>query len=74
MSSEAAPRGASVKATVEKLVVVHGPADAAKLALTEKRNARRARSRKRFDFWAAVLAEIGGESGLKADRNSEKSL
>jgi hypothetical protein len=65
MSSEAAPRGASVRATVEKLVIVHGAADAAKLAMTEKRNARRARSRKRFDFWAAVLAEIAEDPGQR---------
>ena len=60
MSNDAAPRGKSVSATVENLIVVHGAIHAAKLALIEKHKAKRARSRKRFDFWAAVHSQIGG--------------
>ena len=37
----------------------HGGADARKIALTEQRRAKRARSKKRFDFWADVAAQIG---------------
>jgi len=40
------------------LIAKHGVADARKHALRELRNARRARSRIRFTFWTAVIAEI----------------
>jgi hypothetical protein len=40
------------------LIAKHGTADARKHALRELRNARRARSRMRFTFWATVIAEI----------------
>src|SRR5271166_4647379 len=40
------------------LTAKHGAAVARKHALRELRNARRARSRIRFTFWAAVIAEI----------------
>ncbi len=36
----------------------HGEADARKIALTEQRRAKRARSKKRFAFWADVAARI----------------
>ena len=36
----------------------HGEADARKIALTEQRRAKRARSKKRFAFWAEVAAQI----------------
>ena len=36
----------------------HGEAIARKIALTEQRRARRARSKKRFAFWADVAARI----------------
>ena len=36
----------------------YGEADARKIALTEQRRARRARSKKRFAFWAEVAARI----------------
>jgi hypothetical protein len=36
----------------------HGAADARKIALTEQRRAKRARSKKRFAFWADVAARI----------------
>ena len=58
--TDAAPRGKSVSATVETLLVAHGATHAAKLALIEKRKAKRARSRKRFDFWAAVHSQLEG--------------
>ena len=63
MSTDAAPRGKSVSATVETLLVAHGATHAAKLALIEKRKAKRARSRKRFDFWAAVHSQLDGDAG-----------
>jgi hypothetical protein len=36
----------------------HGEANARKIALTEQRRAKRARSKKRFAFWADVAARI----------------
>jgi hypothetical protein len=36
----------------------HGEADARKIALTEQRRAKRARSKKRFAFWGEVAARI----------------
>ena len=43
----------SVVAAVEFLCTKRGHAGAHKLALLEQKRARRARSRKRFNFWAA---------------------
>jgi hypothetical protein len=40
------------------LIAKHGAADARRHALREVRSARRARSRMRFTFWTAVVAEI----------------
>ena len=45
---------------VALLLEQHGEAIARKIALTEQRRARRARSKKRFEFWAAVGARIEG--------------
>jgi hypothetical protein len=36
----------------------HGEANARKIALTEQRRAKRARSKKRFVFWGEVAAQI----------------
>jgi hypothetical protein len=36
----------------------HGEANAGKIALTEQRRAKRARSKKRFAFWAEVAAQF----------------
>jgi hypothetical protein len=44
----------------------HGGADARKIALTEQRRAKRARSRKRFAFWADVAAGIENGKGDSA--------
>ena len=43
----------------------YGEAEARKLALRELQSARRARSRKRFDFWAGVAKSIA--SGEASD-------
>ena len=50
-----------VPAAVALLRERHGEANACKVALTEQRRAWRARSKKRFAFWANVAAQI--ESG-----------
>jgi hypothetical protein len=58
-----------MKATVaiEFLRTQHGEANARKIALKELRNARRARSRRRFDFWSEVAAQI--EHGCAEDQS-----
>jgi hypothetical protein len=54
-------------AAAELLRERHGEAEARKIALTEQRRARRARSRRRVEFWAAVAARIeNGTSSNKA--------
>ncbi len=46
----------------------HGEAIARKIALTEQRRARRARSKKRFAFWVEVAARIeNGNCNSAAD-------
>jgi hypothetical protein len=40
----------------------HGGAEALKLALRELQSAKRARSRKRFNFWGAVAKSIASDS------------
>ena len=40
----------------------YGEAEAGKRALRELQSAKRARSRKRFNFWAAVLKSIASDS------------
>jgi len=47
-----------VPAAVALLCEQHGEAEARSVALTEQRRARRARSKKRFAFWADVAAQI----------------
>src|SRR5208337_610248 len=55
-------RRASVPAVLELLRVRNGEAKALKIARLELQKARRARSRKRFDFWSAVSIQL--EVGL----------
>jgi hypothetical protein len=50
-----------VLAAVERLMNEHGKVRARKVALFEQQKARRARSRKRFQFWASVVSHIGSE-------------
>jgi hypothetical protein len=52
----------SVLTVVERLSTQHGDAKAKKLAVLEQQRARRARCRKRFDFWGTVAEQI--ETGL----------
>jgi hypothetical protein len=47
-----------IPAAVELLRAQHGESQARKVALTEQRKARRARSKRRFTFWAEVAAQI----------------
>jgi hypothetical protein len=47
----------------------HGEANARKIALTEQRRARRARSKKRFNFWADVAARIENVSLNNAENS-----
>ena len=58
-----------MKATVaiEFLRAQHGEANARKIAQKELRNARRARSRRRFDFWSEVATQI--EHGCAEDQS-----
>ncbi len=58
-----------IKATVaiEFLRAQHGEANARKIALKELRKARRARSRRRFDFWSEVVTQI--EHGCVEDQS-----
>jgi hypothetical protein len=44
---------------VASLRAQHGEANARMIALTEQRRARRARSKKRFVFWADVASQTG---------------
>ena len=50
-----------VPVAAELLRTQHGEAGARKFALQEQLKARRARSRRRFIFWAAVAAQIEHE-------------
>jgi hypothetical protein len=54
-----------VLTVVERLRNQQGLTRARKLALLEQQRARRARCRKRFDFWGTVAEQI--ESGLARD-------
>ena len=48
---------------VELLRAQHGEENARKIALQEQRKARRARSRRHFEFWSAVVALIENGNG-----------
>jgi hypothetical protein len=61
------PPRRDVPETVELLCYRHGDAKARKLAGLEQKRARRARSRKQFAFWAAVVAEIELRIGIAPD-------
>ena len=68
------PRSAQAKSVfmnatvaIEFLRAQHGEANARKIALKELRNARRARSRRRFDFWSEVATQI--ERGCAEDQS-----
>lgn len=63
----ALPRGTSVAGAIDWLCRRHGGAKAHRLVRQEQRKARRARSRKRFEFWAAVAAQMeAGDCGVAA--------
>ena len=66
----------SVPIVVERLRDQHGGEKARKLALLEQQKARRARSRKRFDFWSAVANQIGRReaNGSIVARSSATSI
>jgi hypothetical protein len=57
------------------LIAEHGAAAAHKRALRELRDARRARSRTRFAFWATVIAEIDAhcDTGFATPRSDYSS-
>jgi hypothetical protein len=68
------PRCRDVPETAELLCYRHGDAKARKLAGLEQKRARRARSRKQFAFWAAVVAEIELRRGIAPDDGEAKSV
>ena len=58
----------------ELLRAQHGEENARKIALQEQQRARRARSRRRFEFWDAVVAQIERDiTTLSAEGTSEAS-
>jgi hypothetical protein len=60
-----------VTVVVELLRAQHGEANARKIALQEQRNARRARSRRRFEFWGRVAMLLGQGCGKDGPGNPE---
>ncbi len=50
-----------VQTVIERLCNRHGQVRAHRLALLEQQKARRARCRKRFQFWETVAGQIGIE-------------
>jgi hypothetical protein len=66
-------RRRDVPETAELLCYRHGDAKARQLAGLEQKRARRARSRKQFAFWAAVVAEIELRRGIAPDDGEAKS-
>ena len=54
---------------VELLRAQHGEANARKIVLQEQRNARRARSRRRFEFWGWVAMLLGQGCGKDGPGN-----
>lgn len=66
-------RSTSTSAAAELLFSQNGGAKALQIARLEVQKARRARSRKRFDYWTAVARQmeeaIGGSDDDKAGRH-----
>jgi hypothetical protein len=60
-----------VEDAIESLVRQRGQEAALKLARAGLRQARRARSRKRFEFWTAVAIQI---EAIRVDGEAEKTL
>ena len=71
MDAETMSRRMSVSAVIALLSDRHGEATACKMARNERLKARRARSRKRFEFWSAVATQMQeGRSGGERAQNS----
>ncbi len=71
MDAESMSRRMSVSAAIALLSDRHGDATACKIARLEQLKARRARSRKRFDFWTAVATQMQqGRLGCEPAQNS----
>jgi hypothetical protein len=68
------PRRRNVPETVKLLCNRHGEAKARKLAEREQKRARQARSRKQFEFWAAVVVEIELRRGIAPDDRDAKGM
>ena len=68
-------RRMSVSAMIEFLRDRHGEAAACRMARLEQLKARRARSRKRFDFWTAVATQMQ-QARLDSEptQNSKRAL
>ena len=61
---QSVPRFMYATKVAARLTAEHGELPAQKLAMAELRKARRARSRKRFNFWMAVASQLGAQSGV----------
>jgi len=59
-----------VLTVVERLRNQHGQAKAYKMALLEQQSARRARCRKRFDFWRTVAGQLATPLGIAYGANT----
>jgi len=71
MDAESMSRRMSVSAVIALLSDRHGETTAYKMARLEQLKARRARSRKRFDFWTAVATQMQQERlGCEPAQNS----